>query len=68
MKTRSPGNFLLSPFIPLTVDCGGGGSGNKQSQVVEMRLFRLVSCMILSICTHGIRTAQQWLSPGWPKT
>jgi hypothetical protein len=50
MKTKFLGNFLLSPIIPLTVDCGGGGSGNKQSQVVEMRLFRLVSCMILSIC------------------
>jgi hypothetical protein len=37
----------------LTADCGGGGSTNKQSQVVEMRLFRLVSCIILSICISG---------------
>jgi hypothetical protein len=53
MKTRFPGNFLLSPIIPLTADCGGGGSSNKQSQVVEMRLFRLVSCIILSIGISG---------------
>jgi hypothetical protein len=52
MKPGFPGNYLLSPVIPLTANCGGGGS-NKQSQVVEMRLFRLVSCMILSICISG---------------
>jgi hypothetical protein len=53
MKTRYPGNFSLSPITSLIAACDGGSSSEKQSQVVEMRLMRLASCIILSICISG---------------
>ena len=43
MKTRLLGNFFLSPVFFLTAAGGWGcGSGDKQCQAIELRVYQLV--------------------------
>lgn len=54
MKTELTGNFFQPSIFSLIAACGGASSiRDMKSQVVEVRLFRLVSCIILSICFSG---------------
>ena len=51
MKTNLPGNYSPSPLISLTAACGG--NSDKRSQIIQMRLYRLVSCIIISTFISG---------------
>jgi hypothetical protein len=51
MKTRLLGNFPLLLAIFLAAACGG--RCDKRSQDIQMRFYRLVNCIILSVCMSG---------------
>ena len=54
MKIGIPDNLSSSPLISLNAACGiSSGDHDKQCQDTQMRLYRLVSCIVLLTCISG---------------